>query len=158
MPHQQTLLEILDGIGLVFIDTDNESSDGGNNKNNNNVYSTPIASLLVSITAPTKSISDSSKVGGNVLETTAAHRSLSSLHENNTRPPSAPAVNGSTSTSTANASMATRGHVIVETNFRIYAYTDSPIDIAILSMFIQPTVRLVIFLIIREFFIVLLLW
>lgn len=34
------------------------------------------------------------------------------------------------------------GHVIVETNFRVYAYTESPLHIAILSLFMQPLVRL----------------
>ena len=37
---------------------------------------------------------------------------------------------------------ATSGHIIVETNFRIYAYTSSPLDIAILSIFATPAVRL----------------
>jgi cytolysin (calcineurin-like family phosphatase) len=131
VPHQQALLDILDGIGLVFVD----AAD-----NNDGVCATPLASLLVSISATSASKADDANdiVGANALESTAAQRSLRTLHDN-ARP--APAASSS-STATA-MTAATRGYVIVETNFRVYAYTDSPIDIAILSMFIQPTVRLV---------------
>lgn len=34
------------------------------------------------------------------------------------------------------------GHLIVETNFRVYAYTSSPLDVAILRLFSRPSVRL----------------
>ncbi|KAI9202581.1 transcription factor Tfb2-domain-containing protein [Polychytrium aggregatum] len=36
-----------------------------------------------------------------------------------------------------------KGFIIVETNFRIYAYTDSPLQIAVLSLFVEPKSRFV---------------
>ena len=34
------------------------------------------------------------------------------------------------------------GHVIVETNYRVYAYTSSPLELAILRFFVRPEYRL----------------
>ncbi|OCT47481.1 RNA polymerase II transcription factor B subunit 2 [Cladophialophora carrionii] len=43
----------------------------------------------------------------------------------------------STNTSTANSTGTQKGFIIVETNYRVYAYTSSPLQIALLSLFIN---------------------
>lgn len=39
-------------------------------------------------------------------------------------------------------SVAEDGYIVLETNYRLYAYTSSPIDIAVICLFTQPLVRL----------------
>ncbi|KAL2162292.1 hypothetical protein VTH06DRAFT_7205 [Thermothelomyces fergusii] len=42
---------------------------------------------------------------------------------------------------TAEASAASRGSVIIETNYRLYAYTSSPLQLAVLALFTQLNMR-----------------
>jgi len=49
---------------------------------------------------------------------------------------------GSSSGSVAKEGVSIGGHIIVETNFRVYAYTNSPLQISLLCLFIVPEYRL----------------
>ena len=41
----------------------------------------------------------------------------------------------------ANAESDKKGYILIETNFKVYAYTSSPLQIAILSLFISMQTR-----------------
>lgn len=132
---RRELLTTLDALGLVWLA---DSRDGGALC----AIATPLAALLVSVPRAGGGgggASDDVLDGATPQPLSSLDKALDVASLNATTTTSSSSMS-STSSSLADTSSA--GHIIVETNFKLYAYTSSPLDIAVISLFAAPAVRL----------------
>lgn len=126
---QKTMLQDMRDYGLVFI-----------KKSNPNVfYPTKLALML---TSDTKSIRTASGAMNSVLEKAQNDGQSSSISGRDAASSSAKLTSGSNEATNADfelteADSMQDGALIVETNFKVYSYSNSPLQIAILSLFVH---------------------
>lgn len=112
-PNQLAILHSLSSLGIIY-----QPPPTSTTKEVTLFYPTRLATSLTSTSAAT--LSTTSTTLGSSLQQNSA---LSASHTHNSTTPSS-------------TSAASPGFIIIETNYRLYAYTSSPLQIALLSLFI----------------------
>lgn len=113
--EQIHMLRDLSNIGIIYIPELEDDSDEGDSTPPF-FYPTRLATSLTSDSNST--LTTTSSALGSSLQTTSA-----SYRASHTSPPSKSSVG--------------LGYLIIETNYRVYAYTSSPLQIALLSLFVS---------------------